>query len=176
MWRCCDWTVEVHPKFPFPGDAAVYAGSRLVLFRGESEDAYACVTQRMNDTELLVELYVAGFSHVFRRAHRVLLGHYSSQPAPAPRGGHRRRATNVYVAREAGGLFKIGSAIDPASRIATLQTASPRPIELLAAFPGTVQDERALHARFADARACGEWFNPTPELLDYVATLKPEGA
>ena len=29
--------------------------------------------------------------------------------------------------------------------------------------------ERELHARFADHRSHGEWFRPSPELLDYVA-------
>lgn len=78
--------------------------------------------------------------------------------------------SGVYFAR-AGDAIKIGVSIDVRARVRGLSTSSPVPIELLAAMPGGVDEERALHRRFAYLRMNGEWFRAESELLDFIATL-----
>jgi hypothetical protein len=41
-------------------------------------------------------------------------------------------------------------------------------LTLLLAFPGTREDERALHKRFAANWICGEWFSLNGDLLEWV--------
>jgi len=79
---------------------------------------------------------------------------------------------SVYFVRQANdaGLIKIGYTDDSIkSRLSTLQTASPEPLTLLCAVPGSRDEETALHARFAPYRRRGEWFEPSSELLEYIA-------
>jgi hypothetical protein len=42
-------------------------------------------------------------------------------------------------------------------------------LRLITYFPGTQDEERALHRRFARSRVLGEWFRPT---LDVVAAVE----
>ena len=66
------------------------------------------------------------------------------------------------------GPVKIGMARDVRKRMATLQTACPFDLRLLAAIDGSADLERELHQRFAEHRLRGEWFLPVPELLAHV--------
>lgn len=43
--------------------------------------------------------------------------------------------------------------------------------EVLAIVPGTMEDERQMHAMFARFRVTGEWFQAKRDLLDFIATL-----
>lgn len=72
-----------------------------------------------------------------------------------------------FIQAEQGGPVKIGYTTGEtiAARLSSLQTSCPFPLRVLRTMPGTTQDERALHARFADARLHGEWFHPTDELI-----------
>jgi hypothetical protein len=65
-------------------------------------------------------------------------------------------------------LVKIGFALDVQSRVATLQTASPARLVLLACMDGDRHTEARLHQRFASARVRGEWFRPVPTLLSFL--------
>lgn len=56
------------------------------------------------------------------------------------------------------GMVKIGYSIDPEERLLSLQIGSPCKLYLIAKYPGDVEDERALHARFSSYRSHGEWF------------------
>jgi hypothetical protein len=68
------------------------------------------------------------------------------------------------------GPIKIGFAVDPAERLAMLQTGNHVELFLAAAMPGGIDLEQELHARFAEGRIRGEWFRPdTPGLLDAIA-------
>lgn len=58
-----------------------------------------------------------------------------------------------------GGPIKIGKAIDPAKRIAGLQTAFPYQIEVRLLLFGGAETERFLHVLLADYRLNGEWFD-----------------
>jgi hypothetical protein len=61
---------------------------------------------------------------------------------------------------------------DAMARLNNLQTGSPVPLRLLHVMPGTMEDEKNLHRRFAATGVGGEWFRPTPALL----ALIPEAA
>lgn len=64
----------------------------------------------------------------------------------------------IYFIRS-GQYIKIGVSERPWERMASLQTAHPEPLEMLAIMPGAQPEERVLHARFASARAdeATEW-------------------
>lgn len=55
--------------------------------------------------------------------------------------------------------IKVGFTGDPAGRLITLQAMSPVGLEMVRYRPGTVADERRLHALFAESRLHGEWFD-----------------
>lgn len=83
---------------------------------------------------------------------------------------------HVYFVQAAGGgPIKIGHAANVAARVDRLQTGSPAPLRILAIIFGAgAATETALHQRFAHLRSHGEWFHPTVELTDFIATLKVE--
>lgn len=57
---------------------------------------------------------------------------------------------------------------DPLARLATFQTGSPCPLELVACVYGDEALERALHATFADYRLHGEWFSLSGHVYQLV--------
>lgn len=72
------------------------------------------------------------------------------------------------TAREVG-MVKIGCAYEPHRRLAYMQTASPVELTLEAMLPGAYQEERGLHAQFAEHRVRGEWFKIVPEIEEMIA-------
>lgn len=86
-----------------------------------------------------------------------------------------REAVIYFVQSEHGGPIKIGRADDLAKRMVGLQTSRPDKLVVLAAAQGTVELERQLHARFADIREKGEWFSPTPELMELIRDVSSRG-
>lgn len=77
----------------------------------------------------------------------------------------------LYPSTEAGKVYiwthavKIGWSEAPDARIASLQTGNPQKLVLLATKPGTLDDERALHAKYLPDNVLQEWFRPTMALL-----------
>ena len=68
------------------------------------------------------------------------------------------------------GPIKIGfTAGEAKNRLRSLQTGHPHPLKILAVFEGSVNMEKEVHRRFAEARVHGEWFNRTPELLQMIS-------
>lgn len=69
------------------------------------------------------------------------------------------------------GRIKIGhtSKANADSRLEALRTASPVPLRLLATMKGNRTREQRLHLRFAASRVHGEWFEPTPKLIRFIA-------
>lgn len=98
----------------------------------------------------------------------------SKPPAPAlpPKAGH------VYLIRS-GEFHKIGISQRPPERFREIQRSVPYPIEVVAIWPMPTDRaaavELSLHARFAEKRQAGEWFDLTPEdvaaLIEGMATL-----
>lgn len=71
------------------------------------------------------------------------------------------------------GPIKIGWSQDYMRRLGELQIANAFPLKVLGTMPGTLDDEQALHVRFASWQAKGaggEWFHPNEELLAYIAS------
>lgn len=66
-------------------------------------------------------------------------------------------------------IVKIGLTQNPKSRLAQLNTSSPRRLEYFSVYQ--VADmaavEREMHRMFADRRMNGEWFHLTPREADY---------
>jgi hypothetical protein len=62
--------------------------------------------------------------------------------------------------------IKIGTTTDLRRRAAALNAT------VLARYPGSYSKEARLHARFADLRRHGEWFEPGPELLALVNEIR----
>lgn len=74
----------------------------------------------------------------------------------------------VYFLR-AGNFIKIGHTKgSPHQRAQELQTGCPFRIQVLAAIPGGLKLEHALHRRFRDLHAHGEWFHAAKSLLQFI--------
>ncbi len=69
------------------------------------------------------------------------------------------------------GYIKIGFTRSPVKRLAQLKDSSYEDTKMLATMSGGFKLEKSLHTKFADCRVFGEWFQPTPELLDYIKTV-----
>lgn len=67
---------------------------------------------------------------------------------------------------------KIGSTRYLPSRLKGIQTSLPYRVVVLAAVPGTEEDEKRLHSQFAPARLRGEWFRRTPEIMKHVDHMR----
>jgi hypothetical protein len=81
-----------------------------------------------------------------------------------------QEAGHVYLLLEEGGAaVKIGwSQTAPQARVSECQTGNPRIIRYITSRPGSEDDERALHRKFAWAQPAhfvGEWFQPVPEIF-----------
>lgn len=82
-----------------------------------------------------------------------------------------RMSTIYFVQAGDGGLIKIGIADNVVRRMTTIQSMCPQRLRLLATMPGSMQDEEALHNRFLQDRLHGEWFTPSPELMDFIKEI-----
>jgi hypothetical protein len=84
--------------------------------------------------------------------------------------GHHSNADIYFIQAVEGGLIKIGSSRDPAHRLKALQAACPIRLRLI----GVIRDagwkrEHELHSSFWAMHAYGEWFQPEPALIAYIA-------
>lgn len=80
----------------------------------------------------------------------------------------------VYFVRAIGlNLIKIGVANNAALRLRSLMSHSPVPLELLAIQPCTRSGATEVehHRRFARQRRHGEWFEPSPDLMELIGML-----
>lgn len=74
--------------------------------------------------------------------------------------------------------IKIGFSAKPQYRLLDISTYCPEPVKMLGTMPGTSQDERTIHKKFAAHRVIGEWFRDAPEILEFIAiaVVVPERA
>ena len=76
----------------------------------------------------------------------------------------------IYFLTE-GNYIKIGYTTQPIKkRIQQLNTGSVKKIYLLGWIEGNKEKEKELHRRFSNSRVrvSGEWFAPTPELIQFI--------
>lgn len=85
---------------------------------------------------------------------------------------------NVYFARAGrDGPIKVGwTSGEVRRRIANLQIGSPEQITVLASMDGDPETERLVHAVHSSSRRLGEWFNPTPALLELIDRITSAAA
>lgn len=83
----------------------------------------------------------------------------------------RRKDAEVYFLQRQDGLIKIGYSQDAKVRASQLHGPIGQRLRLLATMPGGCEKEAELHKRFARHRVRGEWFNPSPEITDFINSL-----
>lgn len=90
-------------------------------------------------------------------------------PGPLRSFAPKPKVCYVYVIhRPATNEVKIGVSHRPRERMASLQTTSSEPLFLLATVKGKRLEEQMLHKRFAAHRKWGEWFDASPEILEWA--------
>lgn len=57
-------------------------------------------------------------------------------------------------------------------RLSTIQTSHPYKLELLAKIPGDRKFEKSLHQKFEKYRLKGEWFQPHPDIINFISSLR----
>ncbi len=79
----------------------------------------------------------------------------------------------VYFLRsENEGEIKIGYAVDVEKRVKQLQTGHPQKLKVMATLKGDMELEKDIHDKFYKHRLNGEWFEPHPDLLAFISTIK----
>lgn len=66
------------------------------------------------------------------------------------------------------GPIKIGLSTDIQRRWFELQQVSDLPLSVLGIVDGHRHTEHLLHGRFSQDKVYGEWFAPSPELIEYI--------
>jgi hypothetical protein len=80
-----------------------------------------------------------------------------------------RRPCVYFVQSGPHGRIKIGRTTKLRERLAAFRTSSPYPVRVIALIRGAASEEEAeLHRRFASIRRCGEWFDPSDELVRHI--------
>jgi hypothetical protein len=74
-----------------------------------------------------------------------------------------------FIRNETNGRVKIGYSANVKARLASLQTASPDKLTLLASIPGEKDREKSLHNQLCAHRLNGEWFDGGSVFMDRVA-------
>src|SRR5581483_8320686 len=150
-------------------------------YEWEDQEAVAVLLDAFpKDIELRRELSVAERKLWCSRAHEAAHGRlteYQLDVESAARirlicGTEGQARSGIYFVTADREVVKIGFASNIELRIRTLQTGSARPLHLLLAIPGTPDDERALHKRFAALRLQGEWFRHDGDLKAFIEAEK----
>lgn len=78
----------------------------------------------------------------------------------------------IYFIRATGtNKVKIGYSISPRWRLATLQTGSPLPLEIIGLCSGSLETEARFHSVYAEYHSHGEWFD-LPD--DAIAAIRED--
>lgn len=79
----------------------------------------------------------------------------------------------IYFLRRPDGAIKIGFTAAPTAqtRLRAAQTFHDVELEVLAEASGSAVADAALRAHFAASNIRGEWFRPTPELMELIHAL-----
>jgi hypothetical protein len=137
-----------------------------------------CVTLTDDGTTILVPNFIAAQESTASAVQRTR--EYRERERDRVRAGlpsaAQKAAVIYFIQSEHGGPIKVGRADDLAKRVMGLQTGRPDKLVVLAAAEGTRQDERNIHAAFAEHRERGEWFHPTPVLLSFIRSVTNDPA
>lgn len=68
-----------------------------------------------------------------------------------------------------GGPIKIGRTNYIQRRFSELQNAASQELKILGVTEGHAKEEYDLHLLFSSAKLHGEWFEPIPELVEYIS-------
>lgn len=79
---------------------------------------------------------------------------------------------SVYFAQSSTGHIKIGVSADPRGRVKAIDASTPLAVKLLATEPGGEAQEKRLHRRFMRHRHKREWFEPAPEIMAHICSLR----
>lgn len=74
-----------------------------------------------------------------------------------------------FLQGELSSLIKIGVSGHVENRVSTHRSNNAEPLHLRLIIPGDIRTEGLLHLWFAADRRHGEWFRPSPALLDFIA-------
>ena len=84
----------------------------------------------------------------------------------------KKSESAVYFAEKSDGLIKIGFAHDVEARMKQISAMAGSNLSILVTTNGGSIEEASLHRRFASAKRHGEWFEPAPELLNFITELR----
>jgi hypothetical protein len=73
-----------------------------------------------------------------------------------------------FVQAEGGGPIKIGTTSCLTDRLRNLSAQHGMKLVVLGLMEGSYADEQVIHGRFGFLRRGGEWFDPDPQLLDFI--------
>lgn len=79
--------------------------------------------------------------------------------------------TGFVYAITSGDFVKIGWSTDPRRRLGKVSSDNASPCSLIGFIPATLEDEAALHERFASSRVRGEWFRRRPDVEQFISSL-----
>lgn len=82
---------------------------------------------------------------------------------------------DVYFIACGASQVKIGTAVDPVARMATLQIGSPLPLRLIGSISGGGALEKRLHRRFVEYRVRGEWYEVAGRFAAFLNKNFPNG-
>ena len=85
---------------------------------------------------------------------------------------HLQKQPYVYFVQNEAGYIKIGTTRHVKSRVNKIQCDNHMKIKLIGKMKGGFDLEIKLHRKFKQYRKRGEWFEGTPELLEYIASNK----
>lgn len=89
---------------------------------------------------------------------------------------HRGGTIYFIQAGDTSGPVKIGYTKNLAAvRKSCAQTYNHMELHVLAEASGTRDQEKALHKRFERANIRGEWFEPSPEILELISAISDHG-
>ena len=83
-----------------------------------------------------------------------------------------RKQPYVYFVQNEDGYIKIGTTRHLKSRLVRMQIDNCMKIKLIGKIKGGRELESNLHRKFKPYRKRGEWFEGSPELLEYIANNK----
>lgn len=90
--------------------------------------------------------------------------------------GKKRSSGWIYFVKAGpDGPIKIGWTVNPQKRLEQLQTGSAVRLFILGTMEGSSVGESAFHKRWSRYRIRGEWFEPAPEIVDFVRINRHRG-